>query len=53
MGDGRIGRAAFRRLVGDPRLAGIPMVLETPRGADGDGHRRDLALLRRPARAAG
>ncbi len=53
LGTGRIGRGAFRRLVRDRRLAGIPMVLETPRGDGGDGHRRDLELLGRLARAAG
>jgi deoxyribonuclease-4 len=52
IGQGRIGRAAFRRLLHDPRLASLPMILETPLGDDGNGHRRDLALLRRLARQA-
>ena len=46
---GRIGRAAFRRLIREPRLDGKPMILETPLGDDGQGHRRDHALLRKLA----
>ncbi|MFQ5349226.1 MAG: deoxyribonuclease IV [Thermoanaerobaculia bacterium] len=49
IGRGRIGHAAFARLLNDPRLAGLPMILETPLGEDGQGHRRDFALLRRLA----
>lgn len=49
IGKGHIGRAAFQRLLHDPRLDGLPMILETPLGDDGQGHRRDLALLRRLA----
>jgi deoxyribonuclease-4 len=49
VGEGRIGRAAFQRLLHDTRLDGLPMLLETPIGDDGQGHRRDLALLRRLA----
>ena len=49
IGQGRIGRAAFRRIVNDPRLAGVPMILETPLGKDGQGHARDLRLLKRLA----
>ena len=56
LGRGAIGRAAFGLLVNDPRLAGIPIVLETPKeGADGKpspaNDRRNLALLRRLAAA--
>ncbi len=47
IGRGRIGRAAFRRLLNDPRLAAVPMILETPLGDDGRGHQRDFDLLRR------
>lgn len=50
IGQGEIGRATFERLLHDPRLDGLPMILETPLGDDGEGHRRDLALLRRLAR---
>lgn len=46
IGEGEIGRAAFRRLLAAPRLAGLPMLLETPLGADRQGHARDLATLR-------
>ena len=49
VGRGRIGRAAFRRILHDPRLAALPMILETPLGDDGRGHQRDFALLRRLA----
>lgn len=49
IGRGRLGRAAFRRLLREPRLDGLPMILETPLGGDGRGHARDLALLRRLA----
>jgi deoxyribonuclease-4 len=54
IGKGKIGRAAFGLLMTHPRLAGIPIVLETPKeGADGKpspaNDRRNLALLRRLA----
>lgn len=47
LGEGEIGAAAFRRIVRDPALARVPMVLETPRGDGGEGHRRDFRRLRR------
>ncbi len=50
IGRGRLGRAAFRNLVNDPRFAGVPMILETPKGKDGRGRdfdRVNLAALRR------
>jgi deoxyribonuclease IV len=31
IGQGTIGRAAFRRLVNDPRFESLPMILETPK----------------------
>ncbi len=46
LGEGRIGLAAFARLLADPRLAAVPMILETPIGDDEMGHARDLATLR-------
>lgn len=46
IGEGRIGLAGFRRLLVEPRLAAVPMVLETPLGDDELGHARDLARLR-------
>lgn len=47
IGEGMLGRMAFRRLVQDPRLAGLPMILETPRSET--MHAVDLALLRQLA----
>lgn len=52
IGKGKIGRAAFGLIVNHPKLAGIPLVLETPKeGADGKPtparDRANLALLRR------
>jgi deoxyribonuclease IV len=44
IGEGEIGDEAFRLLVNDPRLADVPIVLETP--IENDGHERDLAKLR-------
>ena len=49
LGKGRLGRTVFRRLVNDPRLAEVPMVLETPEGLE--GYRRDLRILRGLRRA--
>lgn len=46
LGAGKIGHDLFRRLVRDPRLRRVPMILETPLGEDKRGHARDLALLR-------
>jgi deoxyribonuclease-4 len=46
IGDGEIGLAAFARLLHDPRLRAIPMVLETEPGDEMAGHRRDLEVLR-------
>jgi deoxyribonuclease-4 len=52
IGKGEIGRAAFQLIVNHPRLAGIPLILETPKeGPDGKPtparDRSNLALLRR------
>jgi len=46
IGEGEIGLSAFRRLLAEPALAHIPMILETPIGDDRRGHARDLSLLR-------
>jgi deoxyribonuclease-4 len=46
LGKGEIPLGVFKRLVNDPELVEVPMILETPLGEDGDGHRRDLDLLR-------
>jgi deoxyribonuclease-4 len=52
IGKGKIGRAAFESIVNHPQLAGIPLILETPKeGPDGKPSaavdRRNLAVLRR------
>ncbi|MBI5585672.1 MAG: deoxyribonuclease IV [Deltaproteobacteria bacterium] len=36
IGQGYLGKAAFARLLTDPRLAGRPFILETPKGTAGD-----------------
>jgi deoxyribonuclease-4 len=46
VGKGEIGSAFFGRLVRHRRLRRTPMVLETPLGDDGGGHRRDLRRLK-------
>ncbi len=46
IGKGYIGRAAFRRLLNDPRFWGLPMCLETPKGPDLKEDRENLSLLR-------
>ena len=44
---GGIDGQPFRRLMGDPRFAGIPKILETPKGDDEvSNDRRMLELLR-------
>jgi hypothetical protein len=45
IGKGYLGLGAFRRIVNDPRLRKIPMLLETPKENDMD--RKNLATLRR------
>jgi deoxyribonuclease-4 len=46
IGEGQIGLDGFRLLVNDARFAGLPMVLETPKGEDESEDRRNLATLR-------
>ena len=47
IGEGTLGIEPFRRIVNDERLAGVPKVLETPKGEDGDAADiRNLTLLR-------
>jgi deoxyribonuclease-4 len=46
IGSGRIGLEGFRRLLAEPELARVPMILETPIGDDERGHARDLETLR-------
>jgi len=45
IGRGRIGLSGFGLLVNDPRLARLPMVLETPKGRDMAEDRENLAVL--------
>ena len=50
IGKGAIGLDAFRCLVTDPRLRGVPMILETPKDDDfATADRRNLDTLRRLA----
>lgn len=52
IGKGEIGRKGFRAFLGEPRLQGVPAVLEGP-GIDGhDVARKDLQLVRRLWREA-
>lgn len=46
IGEGEIGLGAFARILLDPRLAAVPMVVETDPEDDMAGHRRDLEVLR-------
>ncbi len=49
VGQGQIGRGGFRSLVNDPRLAHVPIILETPKGLDDKGRdldRLNLSVLR-------
>jgi deoxyribonuclease-4 len=46
IGEGFLGRSAFRRLLQDRRFARIPKVLETPKEPEPQADRRNLARLR-------
>lgn len=47
IGEGMIGQRAFERIMDDERLAGIPKVLETPKGEDlVTNDRRMIGMLR-------
>lgn len=46
LGKGQIGREGFRLLMNDPRLAGKPLLLETPKGDDCAEDRENMAFLR-------
>jgi deoxyribonuclease IV len=50
IGKGQIGREGFRCLMKDERFAGIPKILETPKGEDLKEDRMNLAVLRRLAK---
>lgn len=45
IGEGRLGLAFFERLVNDPRMARLPMILETKELTEAT-HREEIALLR-------
>jgi deoxyribonuclease-4 len=53
IGEGEIGLDAFARLLHEPRLQAVPMVVETEPGDAMAGHRRDLETLRGLARPPG
>jgi deoxyribonuclease-4 len=46
IGQGWIGREAFRHIVNDPRFKVVPGCLETPKSPDGHEDRENLAVLR-------
>ncbi len=46
IGKGAIGLQGFAQLMGDPRFAAVPKILETPKGKDNEFDRMNLALLR-------
>jgi deoxyribonuclease-4 len=47
IGQGKLGRAAFANVLGDPRFIAVPMILETPKGSDARGRDYDALNLRR------
>lgn len=47
IGKGKIGKSGFAHFLNDPRFAGVPMILETPKGVDGRGTDLDKVNLRR------
>jgi len=47
IGKGKIGKPGFAHFVNDTRFAGIPMILETPKGKDGRGTDLDKVNLKR------
>ncbi len=49
IGRGAIGKSGFRSLMRDERLAGVPKILETPKGEDLREDRMNLNLLRKLA----
>jgi len=50
IGEGTIGRTGFACLMQDQRFVDIPMILETPKGAQGEMDQVNLALLRELAK---
>ncbi len=47
IGKGKIGKRGFAHFLNDPNLAGVPMILETPKGVDGRGCDLDKVNLKR------
>jgi len=47
IGKGKIGKAGFAHFLNEPRFAGVPMILETPKGTDGRGTDLDRVNLKR------
>ena len=47
IGKGKIGKTGFSHFINDPRFAGVPMILETPKGVDGRGTDLDKVNLKR------
>jgi len=46
IGQGEIGLEAFRMILNDPRFAGIPKLLETPKTIETESDRMNIATLR-------
>jgi deoxyribonuclease-4 len=46
IGEGELGLSAFELLIADKRLAGLPAVLETPKGDNDEEDARNMATLR-------
>jgi len=51
VGEGLLGLETFARVLAEPALAAVPMIVETDPGKDMAGHARDLAALRGLLRA--
>jgi deoxyribonuclease IV len=47
IGDGKCGKSCFRIMVNHPHLAGVPKILETPKGTTEKGTPWDLVNVRR------
>ena len=48
IGKGNLGVEVFRRIMTDPRLRGVPKIIETPKGDDEvSNDRRAIKLLRK------
>lgn len=45
IGEGEIGRTGFCFIMNEERLRGVPKILETPKGKDGEEDRRNLGEL--------